>query len=121
MCDQQWPGLLFNKAKLLGHLGEQDNAQEAYSEALKAARSTRTASTWLKACAALSSPTKQQIDDMKAAAAHVGGGATRSARSKRRSQPSKDGWGWLDTASGPDQSFLHFALYKVYDGAGYVS
>lgn len=117
----KWPGLLFNKAKLLGHLGRQDESQATYAQALHAARTTRAASTWLKACAALSSPTTQQVDDMKAAAAHLGGPSQRGARSKRRGQTSKEQWGWLDGAPGPDQSFLHFALYKVYDNAGYVS
>ncbi len=77
---------------------------------------------------------------MKAAAGYLQGGkkstssnkksssSSRGQRSKRRSNSDQGeggrggngGWGWLDGAAGVDQSFLHFALYKVYDAATYV-
>lgn len=127
----QWPGLLFNKAKLLGQLGHQEDAQSLFTRALEAARAAHTPGTWLKACAALHAPTAEQLADMKAAAAYLegtrggggSGGGSRGQRSKRRSNSAQqqEEWGWLGGASGPEQSFLHFALYKVYDAAGYVA
>ncbi|KAK9809069.1 hypothetical protein WJX72_008857 [[Myrmecia] bisecta] len=125
-----YAGALFNKGKALGMLGKAEQAQQAYLDAIQAARGA-TPDTFAKAYASLKTFTEDQLSDLENAVAFlalatgevedsdppgVGSRRKRRSRGSRRARLAAD-WGWLEGMAPADHSWLRFALFHAYEEA----
>ncbi|CAL8470109.1 g9651 [Coccomyxa elongata] len=133
-------GAYFNRGKILGMLGREEEAQMAYAEAAEVAHGVAPGS-YAKALASLKQFDSAQIGAMEEAVRFLklsaDGGSqeageeveedleTGAARRRRRGKAAVKSlsdlqaeWAWLADMRREDQPWLFFALYKAYESQG---
>ncbi|KAL4439889.1 hypothetical protein ABPG75_002890 [Micractinium tetrahymenae] len=116
-------GTLFNLAKAVQQLGEQERSQKLMQRVLAQAKGVSGAS-YLKAWAALKAFTPEQVAELEECARYLRRArkgvdeAALGAGKLRAWQKLKARWDWLDGLDDVDKSWISFGLFHAYQQAG---